>query len=555
MMTLPTDPEARDTLIVAWLDGEMPSEERVAFEALLHRDPVLRAEVEGLRAVRDLLGRDRVFGEVSGVDAPPPHLLDAIVRAEPLARPAELRAAMERRRDLEKKKPLWARMSTWLMGGGAVLLGGTAALLLVIARKDAVPQALESVAAPVSGSMSTSTIADRAANQAASGPKEVVDTPVEKRLADQKAKDLGGQPSAEAPTAAPAGTRDGAAGLDSVAGDLQTHKLEEPRAPATAAAELPNDGETAPGKKRARADVGNSARDSNSDKAGVTSLKPADGKDDKHARENLAQTVSPGMGLVGDVSGHGTGVGGVAGRGSPPPTPPAGTTTQSGPRPAPSKTKSAEQARRELADAFANKRVPAATGANDDKAADEGDSALRKPEEKRAAKKAPARDSMNPRAEIERAKRQQQAELAAAAGFRDLDNGQYEEALDSFTQARTLDRERNLGLAPVAGQVRALLALQRPFDSARLAAGLLEADLSLPAMSPAVADGARAAEQAGDLRLAERLWQKLATQKTWAKEAQQSLGRVRHKRAQMEMESAAQAPAAAAPAAEPSSDR
>lgn len=115
--------------IAAYVTGDMPADARRAFEADMANDPALAAEVEGLRATQALLDADVAFGAAEGLDEPPPHLLGAILAAEPLARSASVRAAGAQ----EKPTPWTQRLSMWLTGGGLV---AAAAALLFFAWND-----------------------------------------------------------------------------------------------------------------------------------------------------------------------------------------------------------------------------------------------------------------------------------------------------------------------------------------------------------------------------------------------------------------------------------
>ncbi|MBM4280034.1 MAG: hypothetical protein FJ137_04545 [Deltaproteobacteria bacterium] len=148
-MTEPLSPD--DALVLAYVDGTLGEAARAAFAARLGAEPALRAEVEGLVALRALLADDARFGQDSGVDAPPAHLVDAIVRAEVAARPDAIRAAVLRAADDAAGRGGWrARLSSWLVGGSLVGAGALA-LLVVVQRAEApsaAPQAVAGSAAP-----------------------------------------------------------------------------------------------------------------------------------------------------------------------------------------------------------------------------------------------------------------------------------------------------------------------------------------------------------------------------------------------------------------------
>src|SRR5690606_5068915 len=67
----------------------------------------------------------------TGLDLPPPHLTDAILRAEAIARPAEIRqGALRQEQGANGSGGFLARIQLWLVGGGLAVTA-TAALLLV----------------------------------------------------------------------------------------------------------------------------------------------------------------------------------------------------------------------------------------------------------------------------------------------------------------------------------------------------------------------------------------------------------------------------------------
>lgn len=139
-MTDPRSP-SDDDLVLAALDGNANSDASASVSSSL------RAEIDGLRAVRALLDDDAAWGERSGVDAPPPHLLDAIVRAEVAARSDVVRQAMSAASapSAPSAPSVWQRLSSWLVGGG-VLVGAAAAMLIVVQREPALQA--ETSAAP-----------------------------------------------------------------------------------------------------------------------------------------------------------------------------------------------------------------------------------------------------------------------------------------------------------------------------------------------------------------------------------------------------------------------
>ncbi len=130
---------AREDLMLAYVYDELSDEDKASFETLLDEDADLRAEVDGLLATRQLLDEDMAFGQESGLDLPPAHLADAILRAEALARPAALREAVVEHAQVRRDGPSsstkgWApKLMTWLLGGSVALGGAAAAVFFLVA--------------------------------------------------------------------------------------------------------------------------------------------------------------------------------------------------------------------------------------------------------------------------------------------------------------------------------------------------------------------------------------------------------------------------------------
>ncbi len=103
---MPLD-ETTEAELLAYAYGELPAPAARAVERRLQGDAELQAELAGIMATRELFGRDARWGMDTKVDLPPPHLVDAIVRAEALARPAAIRDA----RALTPRPTLTARLS------------------------------------------------------------------------------------------------------------------------------------------------------------------------------------------------------------------------------------------------------------------------------------------------------------------------------------------------------------------------------------------------------------------------------------------------------------
>jgi anti-sigma factor RsiW len=173
-----------EALMIAYVYGELSESAAAAFEEQLADDPALRAEVDGLVATRDLLDSDARYGATSGLDEPPPHLQEAIFRAEALARPAALRQASIQAGALEQPPPLLHRLSTWLLGGGLALGAAAAALLVVTSGGDLQAPTAE-VASPTD---------EAPAKMAAASEQVAADR------ADRAAAPPGAAPAEDAPT-------------------------------------------------------------------------------------------------------------------------------------------------------------------------------------------------------------------------------------------------------------------------------------------------------------------------------------------------------------------
>ena len=127
----PTDSDKESELVFAYVDGTLDAAVRAELDIRLAGDPALRAEIEGLLAIRTLLDKDAQYGRDSQVDLPPSHLIDAILRSEVAARPDEIRQAVALARTStdardDASRPLWARFSSWLVGGGVVVSAAAA---------------------------------------------------------------------------------------------------------------------------------------------------------------------------------------------------------------------------------------------------------------------------------------------------------------------------------------------------------------------------------------------------------------------------------------------
>jgi hypothetical protein len=442
-MTEPLPPD--DALVLSYVDGTMNDGERAAFAARLRAEPALRAEVDGLVALRGLLDDDTRFGATSGLDAPPPHLVDAIVRAEVAARPDAIRAAVLRAADAsDAARPWWSKLSSWLVGTSLVG-AGAAALLLVVTRAEA----------------------------PATSPQE--------------AKDLFAAAPAAAPAAAqpppPAAAFAAAPGGDGAVAAAQVAPAGVASTPPPTAADGPADADDAVGAiKGAPARLAAVTRNAATQKDALAEAKPAVDEAARGAetRADDEEAAAGGMAYAKADA--------VAGAG------PAATSA-----PAPAKTSPAApvaapaegEARPSLPrtrEEFLEKKVRAEASSSKGKSAVDSVSGMR--------------------AELERARRAQTANELLLAAEHELSIGRAAGALDLAQRAELEDRGGVLGALPVTTQVRAYAALRRSIDAARVASRLLQASAAEPAVVDALVVGADAAVAIGDRALARRLLQR-----------------------------------------------
>lgn len=468
-----TDLRSPDDLVLAFVDGSLDARERSEFEARLAGDPALRADVEGLRAVHEMLGRDRAFGEASGVDVPPPHLLDAILRAEVVARPAEIREAMGLLRDPPAAKPWWARLQSLWMGGG-VVVGAAAAVLFVVTRTDQL--AREPVHPSVEATTSTSTPPPPPlppSPDPADGDAKLATKSDDKRAegaAPQNAKKA--EPPAEPPP--PASELQTAAPLDVADEAPARERAQKPQAadakPKPALAQLADATPSAPEKDALAFDDA--------------------GLDRGNAGLNLASGAGKGAGPTPSTAPSST---------APAPPSPAAAPTPVGGGYVPAKEsarritevlKAKKKAKIEAERAAEQKKSSTSTKAE---AAADGDDGYLTPTEARE--------------EIARKKRIDDASLMLTTAERELAAGNPKNALELAQRAES-QAGAVLGLFPAALQARAFVAVDRASDAARVGSRLLAADPADPLLVDGLLAAAQGAQAIGDHRLAERLLQR-----------------------------------------------
>lgn len=563
-----------DALVLAYVDGTLAAPLRAEFETRLASDPDLRAELEGLRALRTLLDGDAVWGRDSAVDAPPAHLVEAIVRAEVAARPDEIRQAVALARsspEAMKQQPLWARLQSWWLGGG-VVVGAAAAVLFVVSRDEsqilapaAKTAAAEQTAAPVMPA-TTKPKNDKAGEGLVAAALDDnagnASTADGAGLADNEAQLQGGLTRRALPDPAPEGG----------GGRAANEKLQKPEQKL----ELREEGKLALAKD-AKADAF----------AFKEEEKPAEPPSPKKATRSLDGLRSAGDSDSDsfDDSGLDRGnaaLGASAGKGptaaapAPPPPPPMAAPMDA---PAPSTSSTAPTAPTTTTPTTTPPTTPPTTvGSGGYVSVGEATSRFRevvkakktaKIEQERkdlkarsqaadkskgnrapAAPGSPSSD-MTPteaRDEIERNKRIDNASVMLGTAEHELAGGRANEAVELATRAEAAGAG-SLGLAPASTQARAYVLLKRNADAARVGSRLLQGDPADPVLVDGMIAAADGASAIGDRRLAERLLQRalLPANKDAAlrAKAQARLNTLRSKDAAFESD--AVAPAKAAP--------
>lgn len=497
-----------DSLMLAYVYGELSDEEARAFEERLAADAGLRAEVDGLLATRDLLKQDARYGEVSGADLPPPHLAEAILRAEALARPLEVRQARTR----SGYRGFLARVQIWLVGGGLAV--GAAAGLLVLSRgaveapdaaaeaPAAVPQESAPAAAEKAAARDDHEEQRRAAPRARAPAKGAVSTgangqepPPAEPLADSDdrsplaAKPIGGARSlsldrevarrparnaerSQAPSDPSDSKPRARAELDALgAGDADAYAdglLQEP----------------SPEAKKAR--PASSSRSEPAVTAGweaEAEPAPAAARDDDVRETRGAETRQRPFSAESTPAPSGGGAAAPAAE-------PVAQSVPPGPPPLP------EAARREL-EAQRAKRRPAAKG-------------------ERARARAPANQTLA-----------DELQLSLLTAERELQEGRPLEALDLFSSvARRDPRGALTGVVPYVGQMRALAALSRHQEVLALLPTVKRPGLRATGVPEGILVAARSAEALGQLELARSLYRELLSVREQRKEAAAALERL-----------------------------
>lgn len=555
----PTDDT--EALTLAYVYGELSASAALAFErrmdAATAEGAELRAEVEGLRASRALFGRDAHFGVASGIDLPPSHLVDAIMNAEAIARPPELRRAALVARTPEAGG-FTARLSRWLLGGGLAL--GAAAALFVVVTNTRSDEQLISVAASAPPAMdamdseATRAPVVGAAQPAEAAPEPQPEAPVATggSVGPRDEGAFGGLAAAKLEAGHDQGALDRRAFADAKPSDASDASEKRADKPSKKSRESEADDRVAPardpqGAKDASPPLVDGYAESKA-KGEERSFKEAPRKADAPALE-FERARAPGGASLGLSSNSAGPVALPVTTSAAPPPPAAPAPVKATPAPAPKAVAKAPTSPR-----------PDGSNALSDDLSDDGDelSVISRAElQKRRAVGRESRDkadrgksSMG--ADADRAHRLEQSNMALASAEREAKAKRWLPALDQYANAEVLDHDRALGATPLVGQMRALVALKRPVDAAKVARRLGRWDVKSFDVPAGLLLGAQVAEQIGDERLARELWSRLLdvpADKAKARAALERLDRsqvLRQHPMQMDSDAAAsEAPAAA----------
>jgi hypothetical protein len=490
-------PSSDDDLVLAFVDGTLAGDALATMNARLQADPALRAEVEGLLAVRRLLGDDARWGQEAGRDVPPPHLVDAIVRAEVLARPHDRPAAAPP--DARTMVPWWSRLSAWWLRGSLVGAGAAAVLLAVVTRPDLLrsdgdrpAQALVASAPGIDGNAREARTAEAAA---ATPNAEAVPPPALQAAASVSSDAVRKNEVASAANA----TEDGAlaaAGQRQAAQALATRDegtleaggggwgisglaVGANRATESApGAHADDDGAAAP-PLDSRSSQGPSFKATSAEPS-APEAPPAAARAGFSRKDSLAEQTAPSDDLE-KVRRQAR---------------EAASNAASGPPARPSAEAAEGSSSKAAASGDADRRSARAAPASRDEFLRE--LALRKGDAKSA--KGPAA-----LAELKRARVVESLNELYAAALHELSAGRYPSALELAMQAQASDSAGVLGGLPLSLQVRAQVGLQRHAEAARLAPGLLSSSPAEPMIVDGLLAGADAAVRVGDRALAVRL--------------------------------------------------
>lgn len=510
-----------DSLMLAYVYGELSDDEARAFEQRLAADAGLRAEVDGLLATREMLGEDARYGESSGTDLPPPHLLDAILRAEVLARPTEIRQAHA----AGSAAGGWlSRLSLWLVGGGVAVTAAAAVLLLakdesglepeLLAPAEIAPEApAESAVGEPLAAAKGAFAGERQAEASADEAKlEVREEPSDKKAskdADEK----------------PTGT--GTVFGNEAADGLMSERKQKVH-------------------KRDALGAGDAEPFAADDTASSLGLKGGSSdvlQEQAEAEADDTDTLSPGGGRVGSFDYEGAP---AAEPTAASPEPPAPKSVAAGPA---GSSSPPSAARRTLGGGGGGLGAPSA-------AAPPGPPPLPAHLRQQLAKKRAER-ARKPAKEqglgAEAAKKHvEQLEMSLMTAERELQEGRPSEALDLFQSVSRQDpRGALVGIVPYVGQMRALEVLKRHAEVLALLPLVRRPGIKATGVPEGLHVAARSAEATGNLSLARELYRELLVVKDKRQEAEKALARLNERPALREKAAVDSAPAEAPLSDEP----
>jgi len=531
-----------EALMLAYVYGELEGEAEKAFEGQLASDPDLKAEVEGMLAMRDLLDADMAYGEESGLDEPPPHLRDAIFRAEALSPPPELKVAVVSASRPDEES--WVkRFGAWLLGGGALVGAAAAATLVVGLSKQEAPE-VRNLTADKSASAVEASVATASPDPTATPPEGGASAAFDDNKRDMAA-------AADEPTGEPEPAADlepavtAAEGATSSLAKLQ-QAASDPRMPAPSQqAPMPLEAKDRKDMKALAGDFDDAidapgalvgkAVDSSSGRAGYgVAKKPAPAPPPAKAAAPMAPEEESVASSFADEAAEDDD------------ERPAPKTARRASEPASTGAR-AETRVRSIGSDFGGGGAPAPAAApapqsNEPPPLPEGlKEAVASAKQKKAAK-GKAIVETDRLSGAMREKNKQNAEMLLLSAFHELELGRPSDALALFEKAERQDpKGRELGIKPIVGQMLAWQALGNPNQVLVLFARIESAGpLAEGAVQGYLVAGG-AAEKLGRLTDAERIYQTLGKAPKGRRQAQAGLDRVRAAKASTDAE-AAEAP-------------
>lgn len=516
-----------DSLMLAYVYGELSDDDARAFEQRLAADAGLRAEVDGLLATRELLGEDARYGESSGADLPPPHLLDAILRAEVLARPTEIRQAHA----AGGAAGGWlSRLSLWVVGGS---VAATAAAALLFVAKD------ESSLEPEMLAPSPIAAEAPAASPAADPPAAAKASPAEERQAepsaDEEKLEVHDRPSDkkaskdadEKPSGTGMAFGDGDEAADGLVRELKQKVHKRDALGAGDAEPFAPEDETV---------------SSRGIKGGATGAL----QERSEAEADDADTLSFGSGRVGSVSKNDY-------EGAPAAEPTVASPERPAPKSAPVDSSSpppaASSPRGALGGGAGGLGAPSAAQPPGPPPLP---AHLRQQLAKKRAERARKPSKEQGFAAEAQKKHTEQLEMSLMTAERELQEGRPKEALDLFQSVSRQDpRGALVGIVPYVGQMRALEVLKRHPEVLALLPLVRRPGITAKGVPEGLQVAARSAEATGNLTLARELYRELLVVKDKRQEAEKALARLNARPALREKAAAEAAPAEASMSDEP----